>query len=230
MPVLLERPKAQEVKVWQGFEGPGREEAHGIVAGNSPINKTDPMGLDDDSSDDWVDYFDWFTPDVANTAEDIAIGTAVVAGTIATAGLAADALGGAAVVEGTADAGEAVATSEAAATGEAAEATLPENVASSFPGGEATSTVLDQDALAFRYSGGTSPLISNWLTTGETVSQISSPAEAISALNLPAGATAEALNAYLIPAGTQIFVGGVEGGAEFATQIYLQDLSALIPF
>ncbi len=45
MPVLLERPKAQEVKVWQGFEGPGREEAHGIVVKNNPIQLFDPLGL-----------------------------------------------------------------------------------------------------------------------------------------------------------------------------------------
>jgi hypothetical protein len=37
------------------------------------------------------------------------------------------------------------------------------------------------------------------------------------------------LNTFTIPAGTQIFTGGVANGAEGATQIYIQNPSVLIP-
>ena len=43
------------------------------------------------------------------------------------------------------------------------------------------------------------------------------------------GATAETLNVFTIPAGTRIFIGGVEGGADTATQIFIEDISVLIP-
>jgi hypothetical protein len=55
-------------------------------------------------------------------------------------------------------------------------------------------------------------------TTAETAVQISSPAAASIALRLPAGATAETLNTFIIPTGTRVFVGGVEGGASESTR------------
>lgn len=45
--------------------------------------------------------------------------------------------------------------------------------------------------------------------------------------SLPAGATAEQLNAWVIPKGTTIFYGRVAGGGPTATQIFIQDADAL---
>jgi len=79
------------------------------------------------------------------------------------------------------------------------------------------------------YSGGVSQPAGSYLTTAETVSQISSPVSASVALNLPAGATAETLNSFIIPSGTRIFTGGVAGGADSATQIFIRNPNVLIP-
>ena len=105
----------------------------------------------------------------------------------------------------------------------------PPNIAATFSGGQYTSTVLEQDMIAYRYSGGVSQALGNYLTTAETVSQISSPVSARIALNLPEGATADVLNAFIIPSGTQIFIGGVAGGADSAIQIFILDWSVLSP-
>ncbi|MDB6172921.1 MAG: hypothetical protein JWL59_2232, partial [Chthoniobacteraceae bacterium] len=101
-------------------------------------------------------------------------------------------------------------------------------IAATFAGGKYTSTVLEDSIVAYRYSGGVSGATGRFLTTAETVSQISSPTAASIALNLPAGATAETLNSVVIPAGTRIFVGGVEGGADSAVQIFIRNAGVLI--
>ena len=88
--------------------------------------------------------------------------------------------------------------------------------------------MLQEDIIAYRYSGGISPPAGRFLTTGDTVSQISSPVSASIALNLPEGATANILNTFIIPAGTRIFTGGVAGGADTATQVFSSDPSVLI--
>jgi hypothetical protein len=88
---------------------------------------------------------------------------------------------------------------------------------------------LEAPMTVYRYSSGVSPAAGRFLTTTETVSQISSPASANIALRLPVGATAETLNTFTIPAGTRIFVGGVEGGANTATQVFIENASVLIP-
>ncbi len=63
---------------------------------NNPLNTRDTLGLYDSNSfiDNWLynpdsvsdfidpDYFDWFTPQVANTAERVAQGAAIVGGTV----------------------------------------------------------------------------------------------------------------------------------------------------
>jgi len=49
----------------------------------------------------------------------------------------------------------------------------------------------------------------------------------IQALNLPLGATAEHLTTFVIPKGTEIFVGRVAGGAKWATQIWLKNPGVL---
>jgi len=111
-----------------------------------------------------------------------------------------------------------------------AETTLPANVAATFSGGQYALTILQEEMVAYRYSGGVSAPVGNFLTTADTVSQISSPVSASIALRLPVGATAETLNAFRIPAGTQIFTGGVAGGADTATQIFIQNPSVVIPY
>ena len=112
---------------------------------------------------------------------------------------------------------------------EAAETTLSSDIVATFSGGKYTSTVLQQDLTAYRYSGGISQASGRFLTTADTVSQISSPVSASIALNLPVGATAQTLNAFTIPAGTQIFTGGVAGGADTVIQIFIHNPSVLIP-
>jgi hypothetical protein len=47
---------------------------------------------------------------------------------------------------------------------------------------------------------------------------------------LPVGATASELNSFIIPAGTRILSGGVAGGADTATQIFIEDTSVFIPY
>jgi RHS repeat-associated protein len=109
-----------------------------------------------------------------------------------------------------------------------AEALSPE-IASTFANGEYTVTTLSEPMIAFRFSGGTSPAVGNFLTDADTVAQISSPVSASIALNLPATNSAETLNTFLIPAGSTIYTGGVAGGADTATQIYIQNSSLLMP-
>ncbi len=115
-----------------------------------------------------------------------------------------------------------------ALTSTAAESVAPD-IAATFSGGKFTSTVLQDSMTAYRYSGGVSGATGRFLTTADTVSQISSPAAASIALKLPVGATAEALNTFTIPAGTRIFTGGVAGGADTATQIFIENPGVLIP-
>ncbi|HOX04744.1 MAG TPA: hypothetical protein P5555_21325 [Candidatus Paceibacterota bacterium] len=108
-------------------------------------------------------------------------------------------------------------------------ATLPADIAATFRGGNYSSHVLQSDVVAYRFSGGVSDPAGRFLTTQQTVRWIAAPEEAIRALNLPPGATAQQLNAFIIPKGTQIFYGRVEGGAQRATQIFIQDRGILIP-
>jgi hypothetical protein len=107
--------------------------------------------------------------------------------------------------------------------------TLSSEIAGTFAGRSYTSTVLQAPMTAYRYSGGVSAATGRFLTTAETVSQISSPAAASIALRLPVGATAETLNTFAIPAGTRIFTGGVAGGADTATQIFIRNPGVLVP-
>jgi hypothetical protein len=71
------------------------------------------------------------------------------------------------------------------------------------------------------YSGGRFPTVGRFLTNADTVAQIVSPFSASLALNLREFATAETLNAFTVPTGTTIFTGGVAGGADTATQIFI---------
>jgi hypothetical protein len=104
---------------------------------------------------------------------------------------------------------------------------LSDDIARTFAGGRYHSRALQHDVVAYRYSGGTSGAQGRFLTTRQSVEQIGSPAAAQRALNLPAGATAEQLNAFVIPRGTTIYYGRVAGGGERATQIFVQDSSVL---
>jgi len=106
-------------------------------------------------------------------------------------------------------------------------ATLPADVAASFRGGNYRSRVLQSDVGAFRFSGGISAPEGRFLTTRQTATSIATPQEAIQTLNLPAGATAEQLNTLIIPRGTRIFYGRVEGGSARATQIFIENSNVL---
>ncbi|MBK7364269.1 MAG: hypothetical protein IPI97_04470 [Nitrosomonas sp.] len=57
--------------------------------------------------------------------------------------------------------------------------------------------------------------------------QINNPRDAERVLNLPEGATAETLNKFTLPKGTEIFVGRVKGGTPGATQIFIKNPSIL---
>ncbi|MFZ1217893.1 MAG: RHS repeat-associated core domain-containing protein, partial [Chthoniobacterales bacterium] len=107
-------------------------------------------------------------------------------------------------------------------------ARLSPEIAATFSEGQYTSTVLKTNMVAYRYSGGVSGEIGRFLTNAETVNQISSSAAASIALRLPVGAAAEALNTFIIPAGTRIFTGGVAGGATGAMQIFIKNASILM--
>lgn len=128
---------------------------------------------------------------------------------------------------------------EGAAVTEAAteSAALDAETASTFSGGQYTTTTLDEDMLAYRYSGpnvdGGNPAYpaGRYLTDFDTVAQIgSNPTSPSTVLNLPSGSTAANLNTFIIPAGTTIYTGGIEGGADFALQIYIKDYNVLIPY
>jgi RHS repeat-associated protein len=105
--------------------------------------------------------------------------------------------------------------------------TLPEEVANSFRNARYRTKVLREDVEAYRYSGGISAPRGRYLTTRKTVDRINSPTQAKEALNLPSQATAEQLNTFVIPKGTTIHYGRIEGGSSNATQIFLEDPSVL---
>lgn len=107
--------------------------------------------------------------------------------------------------------------------------TLPADIAASFRGGNYGSRVLQSDVEAFRFSSGISAPEGRFLTTRQTATGIATPQEAIQTLNLPAGATAEQLNTFIIPGGTRIFYGRVEGGSARAGQIFIENPNALRP-
>jgi hypothetical protein len=100
-------------------------------------------------------------------------------------------------------------------------------IARTFAGGRYHTRVLQQDVVAYRYSGGTSSARGHFLTTEQTVGQIGSPGAARATLNLPSGATAEQLNLFVIPKGTTIYYGRVAGGGDTATQIFIDDAAVL---
>jgi len=45
MPAVLEEVESQELQAAYTFARSGPEECYGIIAGNNPVNLTDPMGL-----------------------------------------------------------------------------------------------------------------------------------------------------------------------------------------
>jgi len=110
----------------------------------------------------------------------------------------------------------------------AAQFMLPEDAASTFKG-TIRSFTLKSDVTAYRYSGGISSPKGRFLTTRQTVAGIKSPAQAIKALKLPAGSTAEKLNTFIIPKGTKIFIGRIAGGESDATQVFIKNSNALKP-
>jgi RHS repeat-associated protein len=96
-------------------------------------------------------------------------------------------------------------------------------VRATFAQGTIQSTVLQRPMTVFRFWGGRSPQISPYFTTADTVTQISSPEAARIALNLPGSNLATQLDGFVIPAGTRIYYGGIAGGADTATQVYIMN-------
>jgi RHS repeat-associated protein len=97
-----------------------------------------------------------------------------------------------------------------------------------FARGTIQSTVLRRPMTVFRYWGGESRIYGNYLATADTVSQISSPNAASIALALPEGNTAATLSRFTIPAGARVWTGGIAGGADTATQVYVLNPDVLI--
>jgi len=87
--------------------------------------------------------------------------------------------------------------------------------------------MLQNDVEAFRYSGGASDPKGRFLTTRQTIRQINSSEDAQRVLQLPAEATAEKLNSFTIPKGTEIFAGRVRGGPAGASQVFIKDPGVL---
>lgn len=81
--------------------------------------------------------------------------------------------------------------------------------------------VLKNDVNAYRYWGGISDEYGRWLTTKQTVNLIGSPLDAIKILNLPKGTSAEYFSKFIIPRGSEIFMGRVAGGS--GTQIWFNN-------
>jgi hypothetical protein len=107
---------------------------------------------------------------------------------------------------------------------------LGPSVRETFTPGTIQSMILKKSLLAFRYTSDGMEAAGSFLTTADTVAQISSRQSASIALRLPAYNTAEQLNAFVIPAGTRIYYGGVARGADVATQIFIDDPTVLIPY
>jgi hypothetical protein len=107
---------------------------------------------------------------------------------------------------------------------------LPADILGTFANGAAGKIELQRDLIVFRFSGGVSGRTGRFLTDASTVNSIGGYGQSvIDALALPAGATAERLNAFIVPKGTTVYVGGVEGGASYAQQIFLNDPDVLVP-
>ena len=97
-----------------------------------------------------------------------------------------------------------------------------------FTRGTIQSTVLRKPMIVSRYWGGESRMYGSYLTTADTVTQISSPNAASIALALPEGNTAATLSRFTIPTGTRVWTGGIANGADSATQVYVLNPDVLI--
>ena len=100
---------------------------------------------------------------------------------------------------------------------------------STFRSGTIKRCVTKADIEAFRFSGGGADPIGRYLTDRSTLRLINlkSPASAISVLKLPKGSTATDLNRFVIPKGSEIFIGGVKAGHPGAIQIFIKNPNIL---
>ncbi len=228
---FLNADPAQEGMNWYGY------------AGGNPLGFVDPMGLGIDGALDAVQStlsFLGMVPvfgavfDIVNTGISIGRGNYVDAAinfASALPGLG-DFVGGAKIIGSGAHAAGAIfggARIVDSGFSGVRGGGLVDDIAGTFRGGRYQSHVLQSDVEAFRFSGGVSGPAGRFLTTRQTVTGIATPQEAIQALNLPAGATAQQLNSFIIPKGTNIFYGRVEGGGSTATQIFIENSRVLRP-
>ena len=106
---------------------------------------------------------------------------------------------------------------------------LPSEVAENFVG-PVHRFVARSDLTAYRFwtPGSASRELGPWLTTPSTVGRITSPQDAIAALNLnPSGNLAQALSKIQIKKGAEVFAGRVRNGAGWATQLWVRDREGL---
>ena len=92
--------------------------------------------------------------------------------------------------------------------------------------------VPQQEVRVVRLYGGTSPAIGHWLITEETYGLMKAFAvDPKQALNIPlqSGNTLKDVQFFRIKPGAVVYSGGIEGGAEWAVQHWVRDLSDLIP-
>jgi hypothetical protein len=104
---------------------------------------------------------------------------------------------------------------------------LDPKIERTFRDGKYRHIKLDSDVEVHRFwSEGIDPE-GRYLTTKQTVAQINSPLEAGRILNLPEGNMATNKSTFIIPKGTDIYIGRIEGGGMKATQIYIKNPDVL---
>lgn len=101
------------------------------------------------------------------------------------------------------------------------------DAAKTFRGGKYVTKTLTKDVEAYRFFGGEVGPAGRYLTTRQTLKMIGSPNSARSILKLPEGNLATDMGKFIIPKGTTVYIGRVEGGAQKATQIFIKDASVL---
>jgi RHS repeat-associated protein len=103
---------------------------------------------------------------------------------------------------------------------------LSGKLAGAFRGGVGIPQTLKHDTIAFRYWGGKALESGAWLTNAKGYKAIGlSSEDAIKMLNLPEGSIASEVSMMVIPKGTKVITGLVEGGVGNALQIYAPNFS-----
>jgi RHS repeat-associated protein len=96
--------------------------------------------------------------------------------------------------------------------------------------GKVREVTLKKDVTAIRYWGNQANERGRFLTTRQTNNMINSPesAQSVLALHPSWGNSAESMTQWVIPQGTTIYMGRIQGGAAGATQIFVPDMNVLV--